>query len=620
MRASPFLASVVLVVATGALVSGQRAPLELVADTILVNGKIVTVDDSSMSTDVGTIAEAIAIRGDEIVGVGTNAQVQPLAGASTRRIDLKGRTVLPSFMLTHEHPTDWAWADGGEALTHTFPNGPPFMKMRWIRGTAEEQLAAWEGVLRQMVAEAKPGEWIWLSFTRGPNFENAEVLNAEFKKVVTREKLDAIAPSNPVRVKAEPLTTRENTRAIEEARKYYPTFDPDSAEREATPRLLEPDVIMRGRTKELAALLKSEMELWVANGITGFGSSPYNVHNLQALHYLDERGEMPARFAWAYMGPNFDESVLRYIASILGEGSDYLFNIGAWYHAGGNCTTIEASPQVKARERCSFEPGSPGREVLERIVRTGGRVATMHTFGDKDIDHYMDAIEKAAKEAGLSMEYIRGRRFAFDHAMGAPRPDQLPRIKRLGMMVSMINTAIWENRRDYDASRRARDYGIEYVKWSVPRKSVVDAGIMNTSEIDRPLPHKIFYNVWVGMTRYNEGQGRTYAPDQAVDRFRQLKSLTTWAAHYFLREKRMGSLEPGKLADLIVLDRDYMTVPDREMPYVKVLMTMVGGKMGHLRQDFAQEIGLPAVGPTTWPGRPLETWFFQPEVKMGSTQ
>lgn len=598
--------------------AGRAQPPEspLVADLVLYNGKVVTVDDASVSPQVGTIAQGVAVRGDRIVFVGTTAQVRALAGRGTREIDLRGRTVLPGLMLTHEHPTDWAWADGGEALAHTFPNGPPFARVRWIRGTASEQLATWEGVLREMVASAKPGEWIWLSFTRGPNFENAEVLNDQFKKVVTRATLDAIAPDNPVRVKAEPLTTCENSRALAEARKYYPDFDPDSPEREATPRLIEPDVIMRGRTEELAALLETEMQLWVAQGVTAFGSSPYNVHNLQALHYLDQRHRMPARFAWSYMGPDYHEPVLRSVAALLGQGSDYLFNIGAWYKPGGNCTTIDAAPRVKARERCNFEPGSDGREVLERIIRTGGRVATMHTFGDRDIDYYLDAIEKASREGGFSLEQIRAKRFAFDHAMGAPRPDQLPRIKRLGMMVSMINTAIWENRRDYDASRRVADYGIEYAKWSVPRKSVLDAGIMNTQEIDRPLPHKLFYNVWVGITRYNEGAGRAFAPEQGVDRVSQLKALTTWAAHYFLRESTMGSLERGKLADLVVLDRDYLTVPERELPFVQVLMTVVGGRVGHLRTELAAEIGMPAVGPATWPSKPLETWFFQPKFEL----
>ena len=99
----------------------------------------------------------------------------------------------------------------------------------------------------------------------------------------------------------------------------------------------------------------------------------------------------------------------------------------------------------------------------------------MHSYGDKDVDYLLDAIEIASKEAGLTPAQVREKRHAFDHAMGAPRADQLPRIKRLGMMVSMINTVIWENRTGYDASYRLRNYGAEYIHLSVPRNSVTKA-------------------------------------------------------------------------------------------------------------------------------------------------
>jgi predicted amidohydrolase YtcJ len=246
----------------------------------------------------------------------------------------------------------------------------------------------------------------------------------------------------------------------------------------------------------------------------------------------------------------------------------------------------------------------------------------MHSGGDKDIDNLMDAIEKASKEAGLSLDEIRARRHAFDHASGAPRPDQIPRIKRLGMMVSMINTVLWENRTDYDISFRVRNYGIEFAHYAVPRKSVTTAGIMNTQEIDRALPHWLFYNVWVGMTRYNAGHQRAFAPREATDRITQLKALTTWGAYYVLRENRMGSLEPGKLADLVVLDRDFLTIPQDDIPNTKVLMTLVGGRTVHLLPSLASEIGATPVGPTTWPGKPLETRlvFQAPGPEKGTGQ
>jgi predicted amidohydrolase YtcJ len=402
-----------------------------------------------------------------------------------------------------------------------------------------------------------------------------------------------------------------NTRGLEALRKVFPDARLEGrGNRGESGRQLEPDVILANKTELNASLLKAEMQLWAAHGVTTFGSSPYAPGNFKSLVWLDTRGEMPARFAWGYSGPDLHFDTLRMVAGLVGHGSDYLWNVGAQgEESGGSCTTLSASPQVKAREDCAFTPGSTGRQVMEDIVRAGGRIATMHSGGDKDIDNLMDAIEKGSKEAGLTLQEIRNKRHAFDHASGAPRPDQIPRIKRLGMMVSMINTVLWENRTDYDTSFRVRNYGIEYANYAVPRKSVTDAGIMNTQEIDRALPHWLFYNVWVGMTRFNAGQQRTYAPREATDRITQLKALTTWGAHYVLREERMGSLEPGKLADFVVLDRDYVTIPQDDIPKIKVLMTVVGGKTVHLLPPLGTEIGRAPVGPATWPTKPLDTRY-----------
>ena len=176
-------------------------------------------------------------------------------------------------------------------------------------------------------------------------------------------------------------------------------------------------------------------------------------------------------------------------------------------------------------------------------------------------------------------------------------------------MVSMLNTMLWENNRAYDASYRFKNYGEEYAHLIVPRKSVTSAGIMNTQEIDRPLPHFMFYNIWVGMTRYNEACGRYYAPEEGTDLVTQLKALTIWGAYYLLREDRIGSLERGKLADFVVLDRDVFTIPESDIPKVKVLMTVLGGKTLHLLPALANEINMAPAGPITWPSNPLETRF-----------
>ncbi|OFV98749.1 MAG: hypothetical protein A3F68_10980 [Acidobacteria bacterium RIFCSPLOWO2_12_FULL_54_10] len=581
-------------------------------DMVLINGKIVTMDDPGFGPQVGTIVQAMAVRDKKILKIGTTAQIQALAGPQTTKIDLKGRMVVPSFIHTHEHPTDWVWTEPSP-MEHVIPGGSnDILVYKWLKGTAQEQLAQWKPALQELAAKAKPGQWVWLSFDYGSDFENANELVQAFPTEVTRELLDQLVPNNPARVRdAWPIgqQIRVNTKGFEEAKKVFPNAGEGQGEFGVNGRPMEPNVILKNHLGLMADLLKAEFELWAAQGITGYGSSPYASNNLRAINLLDQRGELPARFGWGYTGVAWDMETMRYIAALLNNGTDYVWNTGAWDSSGGNCTTFPARPEIKAKESCNFEPGSEGRVNLENIIRAGGRVATMHTGGDKDIDYMMDAIVKASREGGLTKEEIRAKRHAFDHASGAPRPDQIPIMKDLGMTVSMINTDLWEKRAQYDMYYRVRDYGVESAAWQVPRKSVTAAGIPNGWEIDRALPHKEFLLIWEGMTRYNPHDKRAYGVSEATDRITQLKSLTRWGAYYLLREDRLGTLEAGKLADFIVLDRDFLTIPDDDIPNTHVLMTAVGGKIVHLLPDMARENGLQPVGPVTWPSKPLENYY-----------
>lgn len=579
-------------------------------DMVIYNAKIVTMDDASFTASPGTITQAMAIRDDKILAVGNDRQIRALAGPDTRQINLDGRTVLPGFILTHEHPTDWAWTEP-TGLLHVFPEGNEHIVVHFLEGDAQEQLANWEDGLREAVNKAKPGQWILLSSDWGANFEYMPELFPTFLPQISRQRLDELAPDNPVRVKNSWVDGLVNTRALEEIARIFPEQEIEGrGNRGPTGRQLEPDIMLYNKVELNAELLKAQMELWAAHGVTVYGSSPYTIGNLNALRILDEESRMPGRFAWSYTGPDLHYQTLRLISALLGNGTDYLWNIGAHgERSGGNCTTLPASDRVKAQEDCRLEPGDDGRRVKEDIVRSGGRIAAMHSGGDKDIDHLLDVIETQSEKAGLSLEEIRERRHAFDHASGAPRPDQIPRIKNLGMMVSMINTVIWENRTGYDASYRLRNYGAEYIHLSVPRNSVTKAGIMNTQEIDRALPQFLFYNVWVGMTRYNSGVDLVLAPEEGTDLMTQLKALTIWGAYYVLREDRLGSLEQGKLADFIVLDQDLLNIPTDDIPEVKVLMTVIGGKTVHLLPDLADELGAPTTGPTTWPTNPLKNRY-----------
>ncbi|MDH3531348.1 MAG: amidohydrolase family protein [Gammaproteobacteria bacterium] len=579
-------------------------------DKVIHNARIVTMDDASFTPDPGTIAEAMAVRDDKILAVGSNRDIRALAGPDTEQIDLGGRTVVPGIILTHEHPTDWAWTEP-TGLNHVFPAGNEHIVVHFMEGNAEEQLASWEAELAEAVSKAEPGQWILFSSDWGGNFEHMPELFPKFLPQISRQRLDEIAPDNPVRVKNSWVDGLVNTRALEEAKRVFPDQKVEGrGNRGPTGRQLEPDVMLHNKVELNADLLEAQMQLWAAHGVTVYGSSPYTIGNLNALRILDEEGRMPGRFAWSYTGPDLHYQTLRLVSALLGNGTDHLWNIGAHgERSGGTCTTLPASERVKAQEDCSLEPGDDGRRVKEDIVRSGGRIGAMHSGGDKDIDHLLDIIEEQSKVAGLSLEEVRKRRHAFDHASGAPRPDQIPRIKNLGMMVSMINTVIWENRTGYDASYRLRNYGAEYIHLSVPRNSVTKAGIMATQEIDRALPHFLFYNVWVGMTRYNSGVDLVLAPEEGTDLMTQMKGLTIWGAYYVLREDRLGSLEPGKLADFVVLDKDVFSVPRDDIPNVKALMTVIGGKTVHLLPALANELGAAPVGAATWPTKPLQTRY-----------
>ena len=596
---------------------------------ILYNGKIVTMDDDSFDSRVGTIVEAMAVRDGRILATGKNAEIRALAGPSTKSIDLRGRTTMPSFIITHEHPTDWAFQEP-RAMSHVLPNDDVVIH-RWMPNIApKEQLAKFLPMMQEAVAKAKPGQWIFLSFNYGPNYDNATEMSQLFAKSITKVWLDEIAPNNPVKVRNGFITSVVNQKAIDELRSVHPTLGVVADEGAGLDEFLkygggfsrpvEPNAMFKGKVPILANVLKAEFELWASFGATAFASSPYAYNNLAAIRYLDSHGDMPARYGWGYSGPAWDTETLRYLASNLNAGSDHLWMVGAFGANGGNCMTAPERADWKTskmdlpgrREGCNLNPGSPARKRLEDVVRSGMRIATIHTGGDKDIDNFMDAIEKASAEAGFSKEEIRSRRHAFDHGAGAPRPQQIPRIKDLGMMASENNNLLWEPPSVVPnmtgTSLMAKIYGTEYTSWVTPRKSMTDGGVMTGFEIDRPLPHKILFFVLKGMTRFNDRDQKVYGPGERTDRVTQLKALTRWGAYYLLREKVMGTLEPGKFADFIVMDKDILTVPEEQIPSINILMTSVGGKTVHLTSEFGKEIGMQPTGATTWKENFPEGW------------
>jgi predicted amidohydrolase YtcJ len=541
------------------------------ADTVFHNGKIVTVDERS------TIAQGVAVRDGKIVAVGSNSQVLKLAGPKTVRIDLKGKTMLPGLIDTHSHLQEYALDHWGE--------DHPILRYTKVGGKDQEEvLAEIKKAVESGVKPLKPGQWLRL------NLENAEDGRALLRQgKLTNATIDPLSPENPVLIKS---GTRGllNSLGIQQYIKEFGGPDPEMDAKTGYLRSttivrdMNADLFMKGHLDDLAELYHKELLEWTSFGITTWSSSLSAVNNLNALQQLERKGRLPIRLAWGHAhGVSMATGAESYrrLGDLLGSGSDYLWNNGVGVvSVDGSypeiCTTVQARENIKQREICRLQPGSGRQDMLYSMVKAGHRISNIHVAGDSSVDRVMDTIEQASKEAGLTLDQIRAKRHSIDHCVMNPRPDQYERLKKLNMFASCAPKYI-EN----VAPRILRDYGEEYLKWNVPVKSLTDAGGKTVVELDVHLTARknAFYYVQLMLTR--EAAGKTWNLSEKVDRMTALKMFTRWAAEYVLRENVLGSIEPGKLADLIVLDRDYLTVPEGEVSKTQVLLTMVGGNVIH---------------------------------------
>lgn len=577
-------ALLILLAAGGAW--AQSLPPELIryADTVLHNGKVVTVDDTTTSTNAGTVVEALAIRDGKILALGKSKEILALKGPQTKVVDLKGMTVVPGIIDTHSHVFNYAMGRHGKKLTG----------QKTIRAESGE---TWESIkkkgletLRKEVAKRKPGEWISLRFPSRAVDENGDYGRGP-RGLITITDLDRIAPNNPVHLR---LRSRSHTRAVINSmareivlKSWHGPKEPyligdDGNASNTLNRNIESDFLVP--TLEAAAQVFKKGQLEYAKyGITTWSSSMRSLKTIAAYQLLDKRGEMGIRMAY---GPALG-TPLQVIPQMFGVGdygSDYLWMIGASTRGvdssyPGVTTSVEP-PTIpkKIKDREVLKAGF--LKLIEDYIASGGRFANTHIAGDKTLDLVLDAIEKGSKRAGLSLDQIRAKRHASDHCTMNPRPDQIPRIKKLGIIMSCSPKYIQRSR------RVLRDYGEKYTTWVAPVKSLINAGVRTVLEIDdRRMSERGTVFHYIDLLVNREARGKVYAGKERIDRVLALKMGTVWAAEYVLREDVLGSLEPGKWADLLVLNRDYFTVPEREIRTVRPLLTIVGGKVVY--EDYA---------------------------------
>jgi predicted amidohydrolase YtcJ len=526
------------------------------ADVVLVNGKIVTVDERF------TIAQAVALRGDRIVAVGTNAEIGRLAGPMTRRIDLGGRTVTPGLIDNHMHllrgATTW---------------------MRELRFDGVESRKQAIALIRGRAKGEGPGGWV---FNIGGW---AHQQFADDPKPFTRDELDRIAPENPVALQESYYQVFLNSRALKEFGIEANAPDPKDFVKGSIMRDASgtPTGVIRGdiaATRPVAARLpKVAPEQLEASslqlvkdmnraGLTSFGVAGCNADVLEIFQKWKAQGHLPVRvFCIGGAAAGTPEQVDRSIQQIgqmkLFQGDTSIDNV----FFGESVYTPLHDPMFALKSDPKPEQLAQWRRMAAEIAKAG---LPLHVHAElhDTIDAFLDQIEAVNRE-----HPVRNLRWTLAH-INQIDVSQLERMKKLGMYAAVHPWAV------INGGIMHEGFG-EGASDMPPLATIQSSGIMwgfgtDATAANQYLPFTTLYFAVTGRM-----PGGLKVIRQTISREDALIAHTRKNAFLVFQENSLGSIQPGKLADLVVLDRDYLTIPADQIKEIRPVMTMVGGRIVH---------------------------------------
>ena len=597
--------------------SQVRAPLvdEMgFADTILVNGKIVSMDDRTSIPDTpGHIFEAMAIKGDKIMALGTDGEIRRLSGSRTRIVDLEGKTVIPGLIATHYHSFINAARTYGPAQGLVDPSiKVTVVAEKTAEGTAKKLRDAIANAVQ--VQKIPKDQWITVDLREGQGNRRGTINTWIYHGVINKRHIDPATSNHPVIVKAGSVQNIFNRVAIEEVKKIFPDWeehtdlenrigageDGQGAVPEAQGLTFE--LWWRDKPLEnLAEALRLQGLETHKMGITTVATRLLFPTVIAAYHLLNRQDQMPHRLAY------YIESQRGNFSSLKTTREVYRFMGAPWTtHASGNKmlwlngmsnevwdSTMnevclgpdmpDAPPEIKARERCPG-PGSKPWESVKTAIISGWRPAQVHGTSSHGARLYIQMLDEAMREGGYSLEYMRNLRTTLGHnELMGNIPDVMAGVKRYGIILN-VNMAYLE-----DVAGNILDYGEELRSFAMPVKTWIDQGVRVTFEaagmdfwtpiyslITRRIPRKGIF----GAPIPEDGQDLVLLPEEAIDRVSALKMATTWASEYMLAEDTIGTLEPGKYADFAVLEKDFFSIPVAEIRNgIPVVMTGLSGQI-----------------------------------------
>ncbi|SEH48679.1 amidohydrolase [Tardiphaga sp. OK245] len=528
---------------------------------VLTGGKILTLDGQS------TIAQALAIRDGKILAVGSDAAIKPLAGLQTRVIDLAGKSVVPGLIDTHAH---FKAAGLGDYVVNL--------------GGAKDVAGALD-LIRAFVAKKQPGAWITTGGWHPPS-QLAE------KRYLTRQELDSVSPNNPVYLRTVGHFSMANSLALQKAGISKSTPDPAGGafERDASGDingvlvetaipLVENIVPPYTEDEELRQYRLAEAAL-NRLGITSVVEGATSARDTQILQKLALAGDATVRVGTMFR-PEPPADSAGWDAIMSGNGATSGFG-DDWLKLGGIKIFYDGGMTLKTAMMRDAYPDShddyhgiaqvtPERlKQLVSIANLRGWRVGVHVVGDLGVDQVLDAFEAADKEKS-----IKDRRFVLIHA-SLIRPEQMERARRVGARIDFQNAFMWDK-----AATVARFLGRPTADRAVPTRTLIEKmGLENLGAgTDFPVnPLNPFLTMYIMVTR-KDPAGQVYGASEAIGREQALRLYTSAASRYMFEETRKGTLEAGKLADLVVLSADFMTVPDEQIKDITADMTMVGGKI-----------------------------------------
>jgi len=557
--------------------TGQQPPMDL----IVINAKVLTVDARN------TQAEAVAIRGNTFAAVGTTAAIRKLAGPNTRVIDAGGRTVVPGFIESHVHATGVARGEVSQ----------PFIQLNSI-----QEIRDW---VRARAKDAGPGGWVQLP--------RIDVTRIKEGRLPNKADLDQAAPNNPT-VYTWQYANRNiqilNDAAIKAAKISKASVAPKGCTLHFTPsgeftgkmescqsllNIPQREVTEPQYLDSLAALMKKYNEV----GITSIGERSSNAEGFRDYQQLKAEGRLPLRVRVTIRigtGDNSEAGIERIITGLAvkyDQGDDWVrvgplkigIDGGALY---GTAVMREPYPATSHELYGITDPkysGEFGRgtgltvEGVKNYVRVGNRLGwqlSSHVTGDRGVDIVLDAIEAANKEKSML-----DKRYNLIHAYFASAETA----RRAVALGAVVDTQPMWFYKDGDALLKA--LGPKYMNTFIGVKTWKDNGVTVALNADHMMgfdpvgalnPYHPLLAMQATITRKTQG-GQVIGPAERISRLDALRMTTINAAYIGFEEKRKGSIEVGKLADLAILTADFLTIPEDQIMTIKAYMTIVDGKL-----------------------------------------